>query len=225
MPPLSEAKIAYSNVTDSSIRVSSQLSGQSSQEFTLEPHTTHVDTVSKQSLEQESSHPLFHDLTFNGPVDGLRVAGYIAPRHGAPLPIRYYDPATATAANLTAIGLDTSDSSHTSIYNITTKAYSVVPELRAASDVVSDPVVGSAITVPAKSAVYVDIVKALSVLASASVAKATLTIAAASPVGALIGGLSEENQNVSAIEDILCAPAILLHICAASIRSVGPRIM
>ena len=198
LPGGSKAVLAYSNVSDTAITVHANTPGRQAEQIVVEPHATHITDIA--SAEDDSS--LFDDLTSSGPVDSLRVSGYIVPKSGPPLPVRYYDPAAATTSHLTAVGIDTAERTHVAVYNTTTTDYTVLPELRPASETVTAPVTEAAIVVPAGKAAYVNVGAALDLLKAQSVPLATLTLSTAAPVGALVGSLSQESAEVSAVEDI-----------------------
>ena len=183
--------------------MTSRVSGQNQDRFTLEPHSTRIITLNSDTLDQVGpSSPFFNDLSFVGPLDSLRVAGYLTPGNGSPLPLRYYDPAVATSTDLTAVGIDTSAPTHVAVYNGTSAAYTVTPELRAATDEPSEPITVPALSVPAHGAAYIDIAPALHTLASHAAPLATLTLATTAPAGSLVGAFSEEKETVDATEDI-----------------------
>lgn len=168
----------------------------------MEPHSTRITTLDSDTLDQVTpSNPFFHDLSFAGPLDSLRVAGYVAPDNGSPLPLRYYDPAVSTSTNLTAVGIDTSEPIHMTVYNVTNNPYIVTPELRTATDEPSEPVTVPPLSVPAHGATYIDIGQALRTLASRSATLATVTLATTAPAGSLVGALSQEKAVVDAVED------------------------
>lgn len=202
-PPHSTATVALSNVSASPITVTSRITGRDQDHFTLEPHSTRITTLNSDTLDQVAlSSPFFHDLSFAGPLDSLRVAGYVAPNNGSPLPLRYYDPAVSTSTNLTAVGVDTAAPTYVAIYNVTNAPYTMTPELRTATDEPSDPVTVPPMSVPAHGATYIDIGSALRTLASRSAPLATLTLATTAPAGSLVGALSQEKVAVDAVEDV-----------------------
>lgn len=198
LPPGSKAVLAYSNVSDTAITVHAKTIGSKAEQFVVEPHATHITDIA--SAGDDS--PLFDDLTSSGSIDSLRVSGYIVPRSGSPLPIRYYDPAAATTSHLTSVGLNPSDKTHISLYNTTGTDYTVIPQLRPASDFVSEPATAPTVSIPAGKAAYVSIGAALNVMKAQSVPLATLTLSTAAPQGALVGSLSQESAEVAAVEDI-----------------------
>jgi hypothetical protein len=187
-PPGSTTAFAISNVAPSPVVAKLMIRGMS-ETIQLQPNETVV-RVRKASGEDIS--PLVDfDVSFTGPIDALRVFGYIASRADGALPIRAYDPKAATSQVLSAVGLNTGSETHAVVRNLSSQPFLVTPSLRPVGTDFSKIVTGTPVFMPPFSSLEIPIDSYLKELSALGVQRATLYLNSKAPVGEVIAALDQ----------------------------------
>jgi hypothetical protein len=174
MPEGGIAKIAISNPSDARIHVQMHC-GRVDEDFVVSANGTKVKTMSIEDLNGLFPLPVTPascQITSDAAVSTLRVVGSIKAKSGYAAPIRFYDPATATASSLSAVGIETSAETHVVVRNLT-----------------DQPVV-------------VSLARGLMQLNSAGIDRATVTLKTNAPIGSWVGSLTQIVALDKLVEDI-----------------------
>jgi len=139
-------------------------------------------------------------VDYEGPLTALRVFGYVAAgRYAAP--IRFYDPATATAADLTAVAVRTDSPASAVIHNTTGLPVEVSMELVESSLVASYSQTIGTVTLQPNGVHRVDLSSSLATFSNRGRPFANLRVRTTASNGALVGALTQvDSSNI--VEDI-----------------------
>jgi hypothetical protein len=114
LPDESETVVALSNVSSQVITV--RLSnGSEDSPIVLGPHET---VLRNHRFEPDAKKVVAFDANYDGPVDAIRIFGYVKNWKIGSFPLRFSDPSASTSASLTAIGLRTATPTHIALQNL-----------------------------------------------------------------------------------------------------------
>jgi len=117
LPDESETVVALSNVSSQVITVRLPNESDGAQ-VVIGPHETILRT---HRFEREAKEVVAFDVNYDGPIDAIRVFGYVKNWKSGSFPLRFSDPAASPSALLTAVGLRTSAPTHIALQNISDK--------------------------------------------------------------------------------------------------------
>lgn len=204
MPEGGNARLAITNSSSTGMLVQMRC-GRVNEDLAVPANGTKVRTMSIEDLNGPfalPTTPASCELTSDAPVSTLRVVGTVRGEHNYVAPIRFYDPATATATSLSAVGIETAAETYVVVRNLTDDPIVFTPIVREAT--LNEPrraELPMRILLPHSNAI-VALGGGLAQLASLGIPTATVTLKTDSPKGAWVGSLTQRSASNGLIEDI-----------------------
>ncbi len=200
LPRDASARIALTNVSPAPISGTAVCAGRL-EPFTLGANITRLVEISVPNPPIEDEFLASHcDVVYEGLTSALRAFGVVT-RNDYSAPIRFYDPATATSANLTAVAVRTDYKASAVVHNTASVPVTFVPVLR---DSAVTPVAErrlEPVTLQPHASKTVLLSAPLRALESLGFSLANVTMETSAQNGALIGSLTQVDSR-GIVEDI-----------------------
>ncbi|HTF67110.1 MAG TPA: hypothetical protein VK638_30940 [Edaphobacter sp.] len=208
VPAHGTATLALTNMSTTPLTVNLQC-GPITKKLAIEGHATNIQKFSTLDLATPESRlgALLNsgtaascEISSEGDISSLRAAGEVLRDNDYDAPIRFYDPVTATAQNLTAPGLRVDALTHIVIHNTTAAPVTVVPVLREAT--LQEPRVARSLPLVLLPHQTLEVIpgESLKKLRDQHIKATTLTLETTAPKGAIIAAVTQEGDGL--VEDI-----------------------
>lgn len=200
LPHGATATIALTNTSSRDIGLALSLSGRS-ERITLGANETVLREVGSPTPLVAEGVTLSCDVSYDGPIDAIRAFGYVTIPASGNLPVRFYDTATSTMPDLSAVGLDSSRVTHITVRNLGVRTVSVEPQLKEVGSNTPSTATGKRFALFPGQAKDVDVSRQLRDLNQRGIARGTLTLKTDSSTGFLIGAATQEVSD-GLLEDV-----------------------
>jgi hypothetical protein len=199
--PGSRAVVSLTNPNPNPVIVSLR-SGDETESMDVAPNHTVIRRIPVDRDRPGGVKPFAIDINYQGAPNAIRAFGFIENAGDDNIPIRFYDPDTATSKDLTAVGLELNEVPHVSILNLTSQPVNITPALAAVSNSAPNISTGATTVLGPHEAVEVPVQGLLSSYAANGATRVTLTIKTDAPIGGIIGAVSQIDSKTGVMEDL-----------------------